>query len=305
MKLRDGEGFGDNYYYQMVSYIRQFKGTGNRPTTVNGGTVNMSASDIDAEWTDIGPTFTDGVNDTTFRSALSAQGTQLYINNSARNDIAYAKVSQDADFLYFYVKTAGTLIHVDDAGWMNLYVDFDGDATTGWEGYDIVINRSRTANIASVEKFIDGKWEFQKLGDAEMVLGESSITLKVSRSVLGIGNEAASFNFKWADNSITDGDIMKFMDMGDAAPDDRFSFAYTASTTDDGTSGAGESGNESESESKPEIESDSDNTQSPEGMKTTEAYEEDRGGCNSIIDFPTIAIFICIGYFSMIKKKDR
>ena len=30
MKLRDGEevGFGDNYYYQMAGYIRQYKGTG-------------------------------------------------------------------------------------------------------------------------------------------------------------------------------------------------------------------------------------------------------------------------------------
>ncbi len=301
MKLRDGEGFGDNYYYQMVSYIRQFKGTGYSPTTVNGGAVNLSAADIDAEWTNIAPAFTDGVNDATFRSALSAQGAQLYVNNSARNDISYAKVSQDADALYFYVKTAGPLIHADDAGWMNLYVDLDSDASTGWEGYDIVINRSRTTNTASVEKFADGKWEFQKLGDAEMVLGESSITLKVSRSVLGIGNEAASFNFKWADNSVTDGDILKFMDMGDAAPDDRFSFAYTASTTDDETPDAGESENETDSASD---DSHSDHTQPTESAVNTETREEKREGCRSIVGFPAIAMFVCAVCFSLIKQKD-
>ncbi len=304
MKLRDGEGFGDNYYYQMVSYIRQFKGTGNRPTTVNGGAVNMSASDIDAEWTDIGPAFTDGVNDTTFRSALSAQGAQLYVNNSARNDIAYAKVSQDADALYFYVKTAGTLINVDDAGWMNLYVDLDGDASTGWEGYDIVINRSRTADTASIEKFADGKWEFQKIGDAEMVLGENSITLKVSRSVLGLGNEATSFNFKWADNSVTDGDILKFMDMGDAAPDDRFSFAYTASSIDDETSETTETDTETETKSETD-------TQPPVGETTenSETTEEESGGCGSsgcgsIVTLPCISIILGAAYFCMKKPKE-
>ncbi len=312
MKLRDGEGFGDNYYYQMVSYIRQFKGTGNRPTTVNGGAVNLSAADIDAEWTDIGPAFTDGVNDTTFRSALSAQGAQLYINNSARNDIAYAKISQDADSLYFYVKTAGALIHVDDAGWMNLYVDLDSDASTGWEGYDIVINRSRTANTASVEKFADGKWEFQKLGDAEMVLGESSITLKVSRSVLGIGHEAASFNFKWADNSVTDGDILKFMDMGDAAPDVRFSFAYTASTTNDETQAEGENVTETETTSVGH-ESDTDGAQSSDArpMESEDAGETDHAhagggdssGCGSMVCVPMTLVLMGVAGLSV--KKDK
>ncbi len=230
MKLRDGYGFGDNYYYQMVSYIRQFKGIAAVPSTVNGGAIHMAGGSIDLQWEGINPTFTDGVNDTALRSEYSISADQLYVNNTARNDIAYAKITQDADSVYFYAKTAGQLINVDDEGWMNLFIDIDCDPATGWEGYDIRINRARTATTASVERFVDGQWAFETMGNAEMVLGDCSVTFKVARSVLGIGTEAVSFNFKWADNSVTDGDIMKFMELGDAAPDDRFYFSYTAST---------------------------------------------------------------------------
>ena len=36
------------------------------------------------------------------------------------------------------------------------------------------------------------------------------------------------FDFKWADNSTIDGQIMQFLDQGDAAPNARFNYAYRA-----------------------------------------------------------------------------
>ncbi len=234
MKIRDGVGFGDNYYYQMVSYIRKFKGIDEAQKTVNGGTVNMGASDIDAQWEGIGPVFTDGVNDISFRSEYSWAGKYLYVNNTARNDISYAKISQDSENIYFYVRTANDMINVDSEDWMNLFVDIDSDTSTGWEGFDFRINSQREGNKTSVEKFVDGKWEFESVGEADMILGDRSITIRVSKSILGVENGTeVSFNFKWADNSVTDGDVMKFMELGDAAPDDRFAFAYTANGLED------------------------------------------------------------------------
>ena len=52
MRLRDGVGFGDNYYYQMVSYIRKFKGI-HAPATVNGGSMDIHAADIAAQWKNV------------------------------------------------------------------------------------------------------------------------------------------------------------------------------------------------------------------------------------------------------------
>ncbi len=231
MRIRDGVGFGDNYYYQMVSYIRKFKGLDAAPATVNGG--SLSTADK-AAWEKVSPAFTDVVGDADLRSFGSFCYEFLYVNGTARNDLDTAKVSQDADNLYFHITTATPLITADDELWMNLYIDADNDPATGWEGFDYIINRSRTDKTVSVEKFVDGKWAFEAAGEAEYTLGADSMTVKIAKTALGCkAGEAVSLNFKWADNADVRGDIMAFMELGDTAPNDRFVFAYTASTTDD------------------------------------------------------------------------
>ncbi len=231
MKLRDGEGFGDNFYYQMAAYIRRFKGMDKAPATVNGGA--MATADA-AAWGAVAPAFTDMVGDADLRHALSFAAEFLYVNGTARNDLGEAKVSQDADSLYFRITTVQPLITVDDEWWMNLYIDADSNAATGWEGFDFVLNRSRTDRTVSVERFVDGGWVFEAVGEADYILGEDSLVIAVQKSLLGHEGEGAmSCRFKWADNADVRGDVMRFMTEGDAAPNDRFVFAYTASTVAD------------------------------------------------------------------------
>lgn len=49
--------------------------------------------------------------------------------------------------------------------------------------------------------------------------------LKVPKSVLGVGN-LDEFWFKFADNSVKDGDAMQFWDQGDAAPAGKLCYQY-------------------------------------------------------------------------------
>ena len=107
---------------------------------------------------------------------------------------------------------------------MNLFIKSDGDGKNGWYGFDYVINRSRDGKKAAVEKFKDG-WTTEKAGDAEYVIKGKTITVKVSAALVGYDKE--TLDFKWADNSVDDGDIMGFWDKGDAAPDGRFCYRYT------------------------------------------------------------------------------
>ena len=73
----------------------------------------------------------------------AGQGTELvYTNTTGRNDIVGAKVARDADYLYFYVETADDLTDKADPKWMRLFIDIDRNKSTGWEGYDFVINRA-------------------------------------------------------------------------------------------------------------------------------------------------------------------
>ena len=71
--------------------------------------------------------------------------------------------------------------------------------------------------------FKNGKWEPEQVAEAEYTIYKNVIQIKISKSILGVRK---TFEFKWADNSVTDGDIMQFIDMGDCAPNDRFNYVY-------------------------------------------------------------------------------
>lgn len=232
MKLRGGVGFGDNYYYQMVRYIRLFKGIDAVPVADNANAeITMQDADKDAAaWERVTPAYLDTIGDTAFRNQISFQSEYRYQNSSGRNDLDTAKVTQDSDYLYFHIATVNELVTADDAAWMNLYIDIDHDPSTGWEGYDFIVNRSRDGSHVSVERFTDNSWNFERIGSAEYLIGTNSLTIKIPKKVLRDATPAADFKlfgFKWADNSVADGDVMRFMDLGDTAPNDRFHFLYT------------------------------------------------------------------------------
>ena len=172
----------------------------------------------------MGPEYKDNIGDTELRNTVSYDADFRYVNGTGRNDIDYAKVSQDEKSIYFLVKCTADIEKSDGENFMNLFINADNDISTGWEGYDYVINRSRTESAVTVEKFTDG-FKSDKVGDAEYYIDCEYLAVKLDKSVIGAG-ELTDFTFKWADNSTTSGNIMEFMDLGDAAPNDRFAFKY-------------------------------------------------------------------------------
>ncbi len=225
MKLRDGDGvgFGDNYYYQMASYIREFKGWAASAPASGQITIDMSKT---STWANVGPLFTDNANDTAWRSEEGSFSGYTYVNGTGRNDLLTAKVSQDADYLYFMIQTAENVIISNDSDWMNLYINTDGDSTNGWEGFDFVLNRARDGHYVSVENLSEG-WGGKHIGQALYAIDGDTMTIRLSKDVIGIDGTATEILFKWADNATVDGHIMEFMDKGDTAPNDRYAFRYT------------------------------------------------------------------------------
>ncbi len=230
MKLRDGDGvgFGDNFYYQMASYIREFKGWNAAASAT--GQVSIDITDKNA-FANVGPTFTDTANDTQWRSTAGYFSGYTYVNNTGRNDLLTSKVSQDAEYLYFTVNTAQDMVISDDSDWMNLYLDIDGDRKNGWEGFDIVLNRARDGHYVSVES-LRGGWEGGHIGQALYTVDGNTMTIRLSKAVIGVTGTATEILFKWADNATVDGNVMEFMDLGDTAPNDRYAFRYTCAEGD-------------------------------------------------------------------------
>ncbi len=223
MRNQDGYGIGDNYYYQMVDYIRQYKGIGETPVADHQGSINIY--DL-SSWDDIELTYMDPLYDTEMRNTVCYDASYRYINSTGRNDLASAKVSQDENALYFLVTASHDIVIDDGENWMNLFVNTDGDITTGWEGYDYVLNRDRDSFVVTVEKFKDDSFESEVVGGAYYYLEGASMAIRVSKDILGLSGKTEKMIFKWADNSVENGDPMGFMDLGDAAPDHRFGYVY-------------------------------------------------------------------------------
>ncbi len=225
MRLRQGEagvGFGDNYYYQMVSMIRTFKGWDKVTEATGQGTVTLTDM---ASWSQVGPSYRDSVGDTALRHAEGYFTNMMYVNNTGRNDFDTARVSQDDKYLYFMVSCVNDIVTDDGSNWMNLFINLDTDASTGWEGYDFVLNRARDSHYVSIESLADG-WAGRAVGQALYTVSGNTMTVRVSKAALGVSGSLDSFLFKWADNSTVTGQVMEFMDLGDTAPNDRYAYLY-------------------------------------------------------------------------------
>ena len=215
-------GFTDNYYYQMVQNIRTYKGARNVETAFGQWAIDLNGSV--GQWYAVGPEYRDNIADTAHRNHPSHVGGLTYTNDTGRNDIVTAKVSSDSKYLYFYVECAADITAPEGENWMNLFLKTDGNDATGWNGFDFVLNRSRDGSKVSVEKFTNNGWSFETVGQAEYTLSGNILQIKVEKALVGA---TATFDFKWADNSVTDGDIMGFTDLGDVAPDGRFCYRFT------------------------------------------------------------------------------
>jgi hypothetical protein len=133
------------------------------------------------------------------------------------------------------------------------------------------------------------------------------MTIKVAKTALGHkSGEAVSLNFKWADNADIRGDIMAFMELGDTAPNDRFVFSYTASTTEDER----DTTEETESDTAAEAPTDGDTAEptAPVTEAPTDPVTEPpkRKGCKSAVSVSAgILTAAVLGIVPCIKRKKK
>ncbi|MBD3626454.1 MAG: hypothetical protein HUJ24_14010 [Rhodobacteraceae bacterium] len=153
---------------------------------------------------------------------------EYYVNRTGRNDLMGAKVARDDENLYFYVETGNNISPSSDRNWMMLMIDIDRNKSTGWEGYDYIINRTQPgAKEVVIEKNIAGRWEWKKVGVGKYVLNDQSLEIEIDREILGVEDNQLDFEFKWNDNMQDIGNIMDFYVNGDTMPGGRFNYVYS------------------------------------------------------------------------------
>jgi len=214
-------GHGDNYYSQMAANIRRYKGARPIPT-VKAQSIALDGKFDD--WKPVEPEFRDTIGDPVHRDQPGWGKGVRYVNQTGRNDIVAAKVSFDEQNAYFYVRTRGAITPPTDPNWMLLFLDVDGNAKTGWLGYDFVVNRSRCGEGETVlERNVGGRYEWDSPKKIAYRTVGNDLELAVPWPLLG-DQRPASIDFKWADNIQQTGDWSDFTIHGDAAPNDRFNY---------------------------------------------------------------------------------
>ena len=215
-------GHVDNYYYQLVAAVRQFKGV--RPIPA----VRSRPIQIDGrfgDWREVTPEFRDDIGDPVRRDHPGWGKAGRYVNRTGRNDIVAAKVSADAANVFFYVRTREPISSCSDPNRMLLFIDADQNPTNGWLGYDVVVNRSGAgAQKTQAERHQGGGYHWGGAVGIDCRMAGNEMELSLPLAALGCVRLPTAFDFKWADNIQQTGDWSDFTLNGDAAPNDRFNY---------------------------------------------------------------------------------
>jgi hypothetical protein len=216
-------GHTDNYYYQMIGNIRKFKGV--RAPEKAGGSKTIKIDGSFGDWAAVRPEFRDPIGDTLHRDFKGA-GDLRYTNTTGRNDIIRAKVAYDAKNVYFYVETEAPLTSYKDRNWMLLFIDADRSSSTGWQGYDYVVNYPVLSATSTTLKKTAAGWDWKTVRNVSYRTKGNAIEISIPRAALGLAGKPVAFDFHWADNIQKPADIIEFSVSGDSAPDRRFNYRY-------------------------------------------------------------------------------
>lgn len=215
---------GDSYYLQLIDNVRKFKGMDAPQKASPPKSIRIGKT---GQWDDVAPYYKHYKGNTLPRDHRGRYD-QYYTNQTGRNDIIGAKVARDADKIYFYVETAEALTDRNERNWMMLFIDTDRDKSTGWKGYDFIINRhSPVGAKAVVEKNVGNRWEWETVTHSKMAVSRNMLEIELERNILELDGELIDLEFKWNDNMQDIGNIMDFYVNGDTAPGGRFNFVYT------------------------------------------------------------------------------
>lgn len=226
-------GYGDNYYYQLIANIRRFKGM--EPPLAVSGSKAIAIDGTFSDWADVTPYFRASRGNVQKRDGYGykdpATGLPIhYTNNTARNDIIGAKMARDGFNIYFYVETAIPLTSHTDPNWMQLLIDTDRNKATGWEGYDLMVNRYGTNGKAMLSTS-SGSWNWTDLAEVNYRVAGTGMEIAIPRVLLNLPpGQPLDLEFKWLDSPTSSGDIMAVYTDGEAAPSGRFNFHYRESS---------------------------------------------------------------------------
>lgn len=215
-------GYSDNYYMQMAQNIRRYKGS--RPIPQHTGYTESKIDGRFGDWKNNSIEYRDTQGDTFHRNAKGYAGLH-YTNTSGRNDIITSKVAVGAESISFYAETATELTPHTDNNWMMLLIDADNNHSTGWYGYDYIINKDiKGERTTTLLQYDSAKGEWSYVADIAMRYAGNRLELAIPRKLLNLAEDNFILDFKWTDNPTELKDPISLCTDGDTAPNRRFNY---------------------------------------------------------------------------------
>ena len=215
----------DNYYLQLVSNVRKYRGARPIPTPTVSKSIRL-AGDF-SQWDDVTPEFRDEPGDCYYTSS-TAQTSQTL--RRASNDFVMAKVTKDVDSLYFYVNTnkkIRTLSATTQARWMSLLLNTDCNYKSGWNGYKYMV--SNDGLEMKLYKYDSENSAWTEVKPVNFRYDGQEMMLSLAKADLDLADEK-DFDFKWIDNiAKSSTEILDFIKDGDVAPNGRFNYRFRGS----------------------------------------------------------------------------
>lgn len=215
-------GYTDNYYMQMAQNIRRYKGS--RPIPEHKGYTECKIDGRFSDWKNNKIEYRDTQGDTFHRNA-KGYGGHNYINTSGRNDIITSKVAVGKQTISFYAETSNNITPHTDKNWLLLLIDADNNSSTGWYGYDFVVNQSvKDKHTTTLQQYNNEKKEWSYVADLAMRYADNRIELAIPRQLINATSDKLTMDFKWADNPEELSDPISLCLNGDTAPNRRFNY---------------------------------------------------------------------------------
>ncbi|MCL2814404.1 MAG: hypothetical protein FWD23_07375 [Oscillospiraceae bacterium] len=219
-------GYFDNYYMQLIFYVRKYKGV--KPIT-EAAEMTIDISGDFSVWDAVETEYRDFSNGACPRHCSGYGG--IYEDDTGNNEIILSKCAHDETNIYFYAKASKDITDPLYAGgtWLNLYLKVNTDERENAKtGYDYIANYFPfSKNMTSLAEFADGGFEI--MSDLEYKCAGSEFMICVPKGKIGLdGKGSFELEFKWADAKTRFLSAEDFYTKGDCAPIGRLNFVFKA-----------------------------------------------------------------------------
>ena len=221
-------GYFDNYYVQLAYNIQKLKGAA--PIILQDARNPINVTGDFSQWDAVTLTYTDPVKDCLDRD-YGGYGNQTYTDTTGNNDLTAFKITHDTKNVYFYAETRFDVSKpAEGASWMQLFIDVDQNAETGWYGYDYIVNyQAKDEFTTTVAKYngTDNAFSFETVGEISYRAKGNQMMIAVPLEMLGVEHcDYMNFNFKWVDSDSKITTMEQFYTEGDVAPLGRMNYVF-------------------------------------------------------------------------------